>query len=185
MNNIIEYKGYQAVIEYSAEDATLFGKVMDIDDRILFEIEDPSKAEEVFKDVIEDYLEMCKEVSKEPCKPYKGSFNVRISPDLHKKAVQAARRAQISLNAFVESLFEKYLNDNSYAYDDIKDIPIFNNNTGALITKKHISQTFYCSEGSTLNENSNMSYTSEVLKGVKDFEDIRISKGTKSGALEG
>lgn len=56
MNNIIEYNGYQAVIEYSAEDATLFGKVMDIDDRILFEIEEPCKAKEVFKDVIEDYI---------------------------------------------------------------------------------------------------------------------------------
>lgn len=56
MNNIIEYNGYQAVIEYSVEDATLFGKVMDVDDIILFEIEDPGKAKEVFKDVIEDYI---------------------------------------------------------------------------------------------------------------------------------
>lgn len=117
MNNIIEYNGYQAVIEYSAEDATLFGKVMDIDDRILFEIEDPGKAEEVFKDVIEDYLEMCKEVSKEPCKPYKGSFNVRISPELHKKAVQAARKKHISLNAFVESLFDNYFGNKAQSIE--------------------------------------------------------------------
>lgn len=103
MNNIIEYKGYQAIIEYSAEDATLFGKVLDVDDKIVFEIENPSEASEVFREIIDDYLEFCKENNKEPCKPYKGVFNVRISTDLHKSAVQAARRKNTTLNAFVES----------------------------------------------------------------------------------
>ena len=30
MANIIEYKGYQAKIEYSSEDKVFFGKVLDI-----------------------------------------------------------------------------------------------------------------------------------------------------------
>ena len=36
-------------------------------------------------------------------KAYKGSFNVRISPELHKKAAIAAMTQQISLNSFVEN----------------------------------------------------------------------------------
>lgn len=102
MNNIIEYKGYQSIIEFSVEDMTLFGKVLDIDDKIIFEIENPNDAFSVFKEVIDDYLEFCKENDKVPCKPYKGLFNVRISPDLHKRAVQRARNMGIKLNALVE-----------------------------------------------------------------------------------
>lgn len=108
MSNVIEYNGYQAIIEYSAEDAVLFGKVMDIDDKIIFEINDPSETKVIFKEVIDDYLEICKENSKEPCKTYKGVFNVRISPTLHKKAVQAARRLNITLNSFVESVIRDF-----------------------------------------------------------------------------
>ncbi|MBQ9482773.1 MAG: type II toxin-antitoxin system HicB family antitoxin [Ruminiclostridium sp.] len=103
MNSTIEYKGYQALIEYSVEDSVLYGKVLDIDDKIIFEIERPSDAAKIFKDVIDDYLELCRETNKEPNKPYKGVFNVRIAPDLHKKAVRAARSSKVSLNSFVES----------------------------------------------------------------------------------
>jgi predicted HicB family RNase H-like nuclease len=35
-------------------------------------------------------------------KPFKGSFNVRISPKLHYKAALLAHEEQISLNSFVE-----------------------------------------------------------------------------------
>ena len=103
MNNIIEYKGYQALIEFSAEDTTLFGKVLDVDDKIIFEIDNPSDAKLIFKEVIDDYLEFCKENNKEPCKPYRGVFNVRVSPELHKKAVQLSRKQNLTLNAFIES----------------------------------------------------------------------------------
>jgi len=118
MKNILEYKGYQAIIEYSAIDAALFGRVMDIEDEIIFEIENPSEAERIFKEVVDDYLEMCKEVNKEPDKPYKGVFNVRIPPELHKKAVQEARKKDLSLNAFVESLIDNYFGNKVQSIDD-------------------------------------------------------------------
>ena len=35
---------------------------------------------------VEDYLVLCKEAGKEPQKTFKGSFNIRISPELHKAA---------------------------------------------------------------------------------------------------
>lgn len=64
MGNVIDYRGYRAVIEFSAEDSTLFGKVMDIDDKIIFEINNPSDAKSIFKEVIDDYIKLCKEVKK-------------------------------------------------------------------------------------------------------------------------
>lgn len=57
-NNIIEYNGYQALIEYSAEDSTLFGKVLDIDDKVIFEIDNPKDAIAIFKEIINDYMEI-------------------------------------------------------------------------------------------------------------------------------
>ena len=40
---------------------------------------------------------------------YKGSFNVRISPELHRQAVVFATSHQMSLNNFVETAIRKQL----------------------------------------------------------------------------
>jgi len=40
---------------------------------------------------------------KQPQKAYKGSFNIRISADLHRKAAREAAVRGISLNQFIES----------------------------------------------------------------------------------
>lgn len=58
MKNIIGYKGYQAKIEFSAEDSTLFGTVINTNDKIIFEVDNPEKAMSIFKEVIDDYLEL-------------------------------------------------------------------------------------------------------------------------------
>ena len=63
-----------------------------------------------FAEAVEDYLLLCKEAGKEPQKAYKGSFNVRISPELHKEAVMLASRKGISLNAFVEKTIYEAVN---------------------------------------------------------------------------
>lgn len=109
MNNRYNYLGYWVEIEYSAEDHTLFGKVLDIADCIIFEIEKPEEAEKKFHEVIDDYLEMCKTIGKDPCKPYSGSLNIRIDSSLHKNAAQEARKQNITLNRFIATAIEQAL----------------------------------------------------------------------------
>jgi predicted HicB family RNase H-like nuclease len=58
-------------------------------------------------DAVEDYIRICKENGKPPEKTYKGSFNVRISPKLHKRAVQYASTKKVSLNQFVEEAIQE------------------------------------------------------------------------------
>ena len=41
----------------------------------------------VAADSLDDYLAFCEEVGKSPEKEYKGTFNVRISPERHKEMV--------------------------------------------------------------------------------------------------
>lgn len=51
-------------------------------------------------------LEFCAENGKEPQQQYKGSFNVRITADLHRKASLGASAKNISLNNYVEQAIE-------------------------------------------------------------------------------
>ena len=57
---------------------------------------------------MDDYLEFCKEVGKDPEREYKGTFNVRISPELHKKLALRAFKDGCSLNAAVESAMQSF-----------------------------------------------------------------------------
>ena len=62
-----------------------------------------------FHGAVDDYLELCAQSGTEPEKAYKGSFNVRISPELHKQAVIAAMSHNMSLNSFVETSIQQAL----------------------------------------------------------------------------
>lgn len=102
MSNTMEYKGYVGSVEFSEEDCIFFGKVMGI--RALLSYEGSTARELVadFHGAVDDYLAMCKAEEKEPEKAFKGSFNVRISPELHKQLVVRATAQQMSLNSYVE-----------------------------------------------------------------------------------
>ena len=99
----MEYKEYYAKIEYSSEDDIFFGSIIGIDDSITFEGNSISELKKAFHKAVDDYLDMCQKIGKEPQKYYKGSFNVRISPEIHRKADLLARSKKMSLNKFVEN----------------------------------------------------------------------------------
>ncbi|MBO4387040.1 MAG: type II toxin-antitoxin system HicB family antitoxin [Treponema sp.] len=58
---------------------------------------------------MDDYLDLCRAEGKDAEKAYKGSFNVRISPELHKRIAVYAMEHGMSLNSFVEQSVEKQL----------------------------------------------------------------------------
>ncbi len=97
----LEYKGYTGSIEYSGEDDLLYGKVLGIKGLISYEGKTGSDLESDFKEAIDIYLSTCKVDGIEVEKPFKGSFNVRVSPTLHQRAALLAMEAQMSLNNFV------------------------------------------------------------------------------------
>ena len=109
MNNTMEYKGYVGSVEFSEGDALFYGIVLGI--RALISYEGTNAAELVtdFHGAVDDYLEVCAQSGTEPEKAYKGSFNVRISPELHKQAVIAAMSHNMSLNSFVETSIQQAL----------------------------------------------------------------------------
>lgn len=102
MANTIEYKGYIGSIEYSHEDKCFFGKLEMIDDLVTFEANRADELETNFQNAVDEYIKTCKEIGREPQKTYKGVFNVRIAPELHRKLYKEALKAGVSLNAFIQ-----------------------------------------------------------------------------------
>ena len=103
MNNTMEYKDYIGSVEFSEEDGLFYGKVLGIRALISYEGKNAKELVSDFHNSVDDYLELCKEENIEPEKAYKGSFNVRIKPEMHKKAMIYALAHNISLNSLVEN----------------------------------------------------------------------------------
>lgn len=103
MVNFLKHQDYVATINYSAEDEVFFGKVIGLNDLILFEGTSVTELKQAFAEAVEDYLETCKSINKSPDKAYKGSFNVRVPASLHKRAALVASQHQITLNDFVKT----------------------------------------------------------------------------------
>lgn len=108
-NNVLEYKGYHAKIEFDSDDFVLRGKIEGINDLVNFECESAKDLKKEFHEAVDDYLEFCREIGKEPAKEYKGTFNVRISPELHKKLAVLAMKRGDTLNATVEKAIQEYV----------------------------------------------------------------------------
>ncbi len=111
MKNILEYKGYHAKIEFNADSFTIRGKIDGINDYIDFESDSLDKIEFEFHSAVDDYLAFCEEVGKSPEKEYKGSFNVRVTPELHKEAANIAVKNGMSLNSVVERAIQEYIDE--------------------------------------------------------------------------
>ena len=61
-----------------------------------------------FKNAVDEYLAFCEHEGKVPDKPCKGSFNVRIGTELHKKAALYAAESDKKLNNVVEEALEEF-----------------------------------------------------------------------------
>ena len=109
--NTLTYKDYIGSVSYSAEDEVFYGKIEHINDLITFESSDAHRLKHAFREAVDDYIKFCNEKGIEPEKPFKGSFNVRLKPSLHKRAYQRARESGMSLNKFIEVTLEKALGE--------------------------------------------------------------------------
>jgi predicted HicB family RNase H-like nuclease len=102
MKNIMYYKNYWATINYSSEDEVFYGKIEGINDLVNFEGESVKELKKSFEDAVNDYISFCEEIGKDPQKPYKGNFNIRINPELHRELAIRAMKEGTSLNNYIE-----------------------------------------------------------------------------------
>jgi len=101
-DNLLHYKGYSAKPVYSVEDKVFYGTILGINDLVDFYSTDASRIESEFHNAVDEYISFCQSVGKEPQKEYSGTFNVRISPELHRKLSLEAQAEGVSLNKYIE-----------------------------------------------------------------------------------
>ena len=111
MSNTLQYKGYIGELEFSEEDEVFYGKVLGIRSLISYEGATVKELVTDFKSNVDEYLHACESQNIEPEKAFKGSFNVRVSPQLHQAAVICAAQNRISLNRFVEDAIKAAVHD--------------------------------------------------------------------------
>ena len=101
MKDVLKYKDYIGSVHYSSEDKVFYGKLEGVDDLVTFEGSTVKNLKSSFKEAVEDYLDLCKSIGKPSSKSFKGSFNVRIDPELHKEAARKSIEMGLSLNQLV------------------------------------------------------------------------------------
>ena len=97
----LKYKGYIGSVDLSVDDGVLHGKLLFISDLVTYEAENATGLVEAFHEAVDDYLAYCEDEGKAPDTPYKGSFNVRIKPELHRELAETARSRGRSLNEYI------------------------------------------------------------------------------------
>ncbi|GAB1442392.1 hypothetical protein MASR2M39_12270 [Ignavibacteriales bacterium] len=66
----MDYKGYEAAVNYDEEAKIFSGEVINAKDVITFQAESVSDLEKAFHESVDDYLEFCLSRNEQPDKPF-------------------------------------------------------------------------------------------------------------------
>ena len=107
MKNVMTYKGYAARIEFDQRDNIFTGKVLGTADSITFHGETVKKLRADFEAAIDHYIADCKATGRRPLKAVSGKLMLRVSPEVHARALVTAKAAGKSLNRWAEEVLDK------------------------------------------------------------------------------
>ena len=109
MKDVITYKGFIGSVHFAAEDRVFYGKIEGINDLITFEGKTVNQLEEGFKYMVDEHIKDCKKNNLPVEKSYKGNLNIRLAPELHKRAARDAALRGISLNQYINEALRNAL----------------------------------------------------------------------------
>ncbi len=110
MKDVLNYKGFIGSVHFSADDNVFFGKLEGINDLVTFEGETVKELTDAFHYVVDEHIKDCEKENIAVEKSYKGSFNVRLTPELHRRIAISAKMRGESINKFVsEALSQSVL----------------------------------------------------------------------------
>ena len=113
--NILKYKDFVGTAEVDVSRGVCRGKLLFIDDLVTYEADSPKRLQAEFEAAVDDYLETCQQVGKDPQRPFRGLFNVRVPPALHRAAKLRAISGDVALNDVVVRALDAFLNSRSEA----------------------------------------------------------------------
>lgn len=106
----MKHRGFTGSHDVSFDDDCLHGRVLFIDDLISYEGATPSELKQAFIAAVDRYIAHCETTGKAPDKPYSGTFNVRVGPELHRAAARVARQNHITLNELIVRALQAAVN---------------------------------------------------------------------------
>lgn len=109
MKDLMNYKGYYGSVHLDNEDLIFHGKVEFIRALVSYEGTDAKGLRKAFEEAIDDYLEMCAKQKIKPEKPFKGSLNIRLGSELHRRVAIAAEQQHLTINKFITNTLEHFV----------------------------------------------------------------------------
>ena len=97
----MEYKGYHGLVQFDDEAGIFHGDVVGTRDVVTFQGETVAQIRQAFKDSVNCYLAACAKLGHQPSKPYSGQIEIRIAPDLHRFADEAAAKVGQTLDQWL------------------------------------------------------------------------------------
>ena len=101
------YKRYAARVEYSDEDQCFIGRFAGIRDVIGFHGDSVASLRAAFEEAVDDYLETCAKLDRDPQRPFSGNLMLRIPPEVHAAVATAAEVSGKSINQWATETFER------------------------------------------------------------------------------
>lgn len=112
----MQYKGYYGSVHFDDKDFFFYGKLEFIRALVTYEATEAKNLRLEFERSVDEYLQVCEEEKIEPEQVFKGSFNIRIGKDLHKRVALAAAREEKSINTFVKQALHRFTHDENHAH---------------------------------------------------------------------
>lgn len=106
---ILKYKEFEGSAELDMKRNVCRGKILYIDDAVTYESTSIQNLQNEFEEAVDDYIETCKQIGKDPQKSCRGQFNVRVNPELHRAATRRSISDDTSLNDVVCRALQAYL----------------------------------------------------------------------------
>jgi predicted HicB family RNase H-like nuclease len=100
--DLIHHRGYYGSVHFDYNEKKFYGKIEFIRDLVTYEASDADTLIRHFCEAVDEYLDDCKKLDKTPDTPFKGSFNVRIEPELHRDISLYALQHADTLNGIVK-----------------------------------------------------------------------------------
>ncbi len=94
--SIITYKDYQGKFEYDQEADIFHGDVLHLTDVVTFQGRSIDELKASLAESVEVYLEYCARKGRAPQRPFSGTFNVRLDPEMHQRLSLLAAREGLS-----------------------------------------------------------------------------------------
>lgn len=107
MKDFMHHKGYYGSVHFDEKELVFHGKVEFIRALVTYEATDAYGLREAFHESVDDYLKTCLRQNITPEIPFKGSLNIRLGPDLHRRVALAAEKEDSTINKFITQTLDQ------------------------------------------------------------------------------